>query len=138
MQSLATNIEEGFAFIAASTTGWRPCLTIKLRLSFNNGLTQPSFIASSASAEATSISAIETARSCRAQAWYKTLAVRLSNIPNSNFWALPAAFKIFVSNSPRSTVVKRTALAVVCLWMKVSFRGAASIRSACVAVVSMK
>ncbi len=43
-----------------------------------------------------------------------------------------------VSISDSGTVVNRTALAMVWRWMKVSDKGGDSIRSAWVAVVSMK
>ena len=113
-QSLAIKTVSACALIAASTTGWRPCSMIKSRLSFSTGRTQPSAIANSERAAATSISAIETAKACSAAAESNTSAQRPAKTSSSNSVARPAAFRILVSSSPSSTVVKRTALAVVC------------------------
>ena len=113
LQSFATKTAEDCTLSAASTTGWRPCDTLKLRLLFKVGLTQPPFIASSAKPEDTSISAIAVAKACRCPACSKTELRRFSKISNSSSVAFPAAFKILVSSSPKSMVVKRTALAVV-------------------------
>ena len=59
-------------------------------------------------------------------------------MPRSISNARSRAFRMRVSSSDSSTVVKRIWFAVVWRWMKVWFSGAAIMRSAWVVVVSMK
>ena len=123
---------------AASTTGCRPAVTANDRSSTTSGRTQSSARASSASAAATSISASAFAAAPSGPARSSTAARRSPKIARSMSSACPPAFRIFVSISASASVVKRMAFAVVCRCTKVSASGGFSIRSACVAGVSMK
>ena len=135
-QSLATNGPASSRARAASTTGWRPPVMAKVVVSSTTGRHQRPSPASTARAAITSRSASAAAASempCQASA---TVPTSWSNRLCSSASARSAASEMRPASLASSVVVKRTELASVWRWMKVSASGGRISASAFRAVTS--
>ena len=116
-------------FSAASTTGWRRPSASKTGASTNCGLTAPTSCAQIAVAAATSNAASAFANSPSSTDCASTRSVKPANKASSLAFASSSAREIRPANSASSLVEKRTLLASVWRWMKVSLSGGAIILS---------